>query len=200
MFLAGPQCLSANANHGVHLVYLSAPHSRLDAINGQCTGLSAYAEKRLRDCLSLAAVIAPHRPAAGAGYDSRLPPCCALQGQLSLTLALHSLALLPCARCSSIPNYAVVLLSPSSNMSILLLSTLVTFLFCSALVVADTNNHGVTFLYPTPNLTFNYKDTVNVSYTSNFSSPQLFTFCNPTGSNSVITGIPTRCRAIYAAN
>jgi len=58
-------------------------------------------------------------------------------------------------------------------------------LFLLDVIMAD--DHGVVFLYPPVGLTVNYKDTVNVSYTSNFGSPQLVTFCNEAGSNAVIT-------------
>lgn len=40
-----------------------------------------------------------------------------------------------------------------------------------------TANCGVEFLYPQPGLTFYYLDTVNVTYTSNFSNPTLFAWC-----------------------
>ena len=36
---------------------------------------------------------------------------------------------------------------------------------------------GVTFLFPTSGLEFKYLDTVNVTYTSSFGSPLLYTFC-----------------------
>lgn len=38
--------------------------------------------------------------------------------------------------------------------------------------------NGVTFLYPTKGLEFYYLDTVNVTWTSNFTTPFLFTFCS----------------------
>lgn len=41
---------------------------------------------------------------------------------------------------------------------------------------AETDN-GVTFLYPAGGEMFYYLDTVNVTYTSSFSEPYLFTFC-----------------------
>ncbi|KAI1497860.1 hypothetical protein F5X99DRAFT_351216 [Biscogniauxia marginata] len=39
------------------------------------------------------------------------------------------------------------------------------------------NTNGVTWQYPTEGLTFYYLDTVQVTYTSNFSGPFLYTFC-----------------------
>ncbi|KAH8803495.1 hypothetical protein F5884DRAFT_805704 [Xylogone sp. PMI_703] len=67
------------------------------------------------------------------------------------------------------------------SLSFSLLSIFVS-LFYSLLVSAD--DHGVTFLFPTSGLTLSLNDTVNVTYTSNFSVPLLFTFCaNTTGEN-----------------
>ncbi|KAK0654758.1 hypothetical protein B0T16DRAFT_337 [Cercophora newfieldiana] len=43
----------------------------------------------------------------------------------------------------------------------------------------DDPNHGVVFIYPTKDQIYNYMDTVNVTYTSPFPTPNLFTFCNP---------------------
>lgn len=43
--------------------------------------------------------------------------------------------------------------------------------------VAAENTNDVEFLYPTENLTFHYMDTVNVTYTSDFPTPQLWVFC-----------------------
>ena len=40
-----------------------------------------------------------------------------------------------------------------------------------------TAQNGVTFLYPTDGLVFNYLDTVNVTYQSEFAAPGLWTFC-----------------------
>lgn len=40
-----------------------------------------------------------------------------------------------------------------------------------------TDNHGVTFLYPTAGLTMYYMDNITVVYESNFSAPRLYTFC-----------------------
>ncbi|KAI0596797.1 hypothetical protein F4775DRAFT_562800 [Biscogniauxia sp. FL1348] len=40
------------------------------------------------------------------------------------------------------------------------------------------NTNGVTWQYPTSGLTFYYLDTVQVTYTSNFSDPNLYTFCS----------------------
>jgi len=57
-------------------------------------------------------------------------------------------------------------------------------------VSAADNNNGVIFLSPTPGLTVNYQDTVNVTYESPFPSPKLYTFCrNATDGSKLITGI-----------
>ncbi|KAH6684240.1 hypothetical protein B0J14DRAFT_646149 [Halenospora varia] len=48
------------------------------------------------------------------------------------------------------------------------------------------DNHGVNFTYPIEGLTLYRLDTVNVSWTSNFSTPLLYTFCkNKTGDNPI---------------
>ncbi|KAH8683242.1 hypothetical protein BGZ60DRAFT_215130 [Tricladium varicosporioides] len=53
-------------------------------------------------------------------------------------------------------------------------------------VVMAVDNHGVNFTYPTEGLTLYRLDTVNVSWTSNFSKPLLYTFCkNKTGDNLI---------------
>ncbi|KAG4427252.1 hypothetical protein IFR05_017266 [Cadophora sp. M221] len=43
--------------------------------------------------------------------------------------------------------------------------------------MAADKDTGVTFLYPPAGLTFNYLDTINVSYTSPFRTPYLVTLC-----------------------
>ncbi|KAB5523000.1 hypothetical protein GE09DRAFT_487184 [Coniochaeta sp. 2T2.1] len=45
-----------------------------------------------------------------------------------------------------------------------------------------TANCGVEFLYPQPDLMFYYLDTINVTYTSNFSNPTLFAWCGQSSS------------------
>ncbi|TGO34115.1 hypothetical protein BHYA_0212g00200 [Botrytis hyacinthi] len=54
-----------------------------------------------------------------------------------------------------------------------------TFLTCFSWSIGYTgaDDHGVVFLYPTDNLTINYLDTVNVTYTSPFPEPQLWIYC-----------------------
>ncbi|KAF7879459.1 hypothetical protein EAF04_000655 [Stromatinia cepivora] len=42
---------------------------------------------------------------------------------------------------------------------------------------AVADDHGVVFLYPPKNLTVNYLDTINVTYTSLFPEPELWIFC-----------------------
>jgi hypothetical protein len=54
--------------------------------------------------------------------------------------------------------------------------------------VAYAAVNGVTFQYPTDNLTFNYLDTVNVTWTSNYANPRLLTFCKNITSGSILTG------------
>ena len=66
------------------------------------------------------------------------------------------------------------------------------FAFCYiclvTLIIGD--DHGVVFLYPTSGLTLNYLDTVNVSYTSHFTSPLLYTFCyDPNNTASALQGM-----------
>lgn len=39
-------------------------------------------------------------------------------------------------------------------------------------------NHGVVFIYPTKDQIYNTMDTVNVTYTSPFPTPNLYTFCD----------------------
>ncbi|PQE03087.1 transmembrane alpha-helix domain-containing protein [Rutstroemia sp. NJR-2017a BVV2] len=63
-------------------------------------------------------------------------------------------------------------------------------------VAADSTN-GVEFLYPTEGLTLHYMDIVNVTYTSGFSSPQMWVFCSNASdvTASLITG---KCRELEA--
>ena len=58
---------------------------------------------------------------------------------------------------------------------------------------AESEN-GVTFLYPAGGEMFYYLDTVNVTYTSSFSSPYLYTFCS-TADDTVRQGECWRRRA-----
>jgi hypothetical protein len=54
------------------------------------------------------------------------------------------------------------------------------FLLIPSLVLAQPNcssNHGVVFTFPTTGDVFNYGDVVNVSWTSSFTTPLLYTFC-----------------------
>lgn len=70
------------------------------------------------------------------------------------------------------------------------------FAFLAHFAVAE---HGVTFLYPVDGLTLNYLDTINVTWTSNFSSPQLFTFCtNKTDSSLMFGTFPSLLLLIIA--
>jgi hypothetical protein len=43
--------------------------------------------------------------------------------------------------------------------------------------VLAENSHGVKFLFPTTGQILNYQDTVNVTWTSPFPKPLLYTFC-----------------------
>ncbi|TEY46282.1 hypothetical protein BOTCAL_0317g00020 [Botryotinia calthae] len=56
---------------------------------------------------------------------------------------------------------------------------ILTFLTCFSWSIGYTgaDDHGVVFLYPTDNLTINYLDTDNVTYTSPFPEPQLWIYC-----------------------
>ncbi|KAH7378050.1 hypothetical protein BKA64DRAFT_248383 [Cadophora sp. MPI-SDFR-AT-0126] len=54
------------------------------------------------------------------------------------------------------------------------LIALATLCFATSTIVADDD---VKFLYPPAGLTFNYLDTVNVTYTSPYKKPKLYTYC-----------------------
>ncbi|PVH79861.1 hypothetical protein DL98DRAFT_655232 [Cadophora sp. DSE1049] len=56
------------------------------------------------------------------------------------------------------------------------LAALATLFFATSTIAAD-NDNGVKFLYPPAGLTFNYLDTVNVTYTSPYKKPKLYTYC-----------------------
>jgi hypothetical protein len=43
---------------------------------------------------------------------------------------------------------------------------------------AGEDNHGVVFTFPTEGQVFNKMDTVNVTYTSPFSTPNLYLWCS----------------------
>jgi len=51
---------------------------------------------------------------------------------------------------------------------------------------ADDPNHGVVFIYPTKDQIYNLMDTVNVTYTSPFPTPNLYTFCDGGGRQGTI--------------
>jgi hypothetical protein len=51
------------------------------------------------------------------------------------------------------------------------------------------NTNGVTWLFPTTDQILHYEDTVNVTWTSHFSSPLLYTFCFNSTNNFAIQGI-----------
>ncbi|KUJ11606.1 uncharacterized protein LY89DRAFT_228276 [Mollisia scopiformis] len=72
-----------------------------------------------------------------------------------------------------------------AEISHLLLAVLCTFL--SLMVSADY--HGVTFLFPIDGLTLSHDDTVNVTYTSDFPVPLLYTFCRNSTDNNLITEV-----------
>ncbi len=56
--------------------------------------------------------------------------------------------------------------------------------------LAGADNHGVTFLYPTAGLAFNWLDTINVSWISRFQAPLLYAFClNDTGTGGLLTSM-----------
>lgn len=76
-----------------------------------------------------------------------------------------------------------------ADMSRLTVNGIVAIFILLIEVVMAVDNHGVNFTYPTEGLTLYRLDTVNVSWTSNFSTPLLYTFCkNKTGDNP-ITGM-----------
>jgi hypothetical protein len=55
-------------------------------------------------------------------------------------------------------------------------------LLASAVFARDDDpNHGVVFIYPTEKQTYNTRDTVNVTYTSPFPTPNLFLWCDGGG-------------------
>jgi hypothetical protein len=56
---------------------------------------------------------------------------------------------------------------------------------------APTGTNGVVFIYPTKDQIYNFMDTVNVTYTSPFPTPNLFTFCNGGKEQSRPLTIPT---------
>lgn len=65
----------------------------------------------------------------------------------------------------------------------LVLSCVCWSLLLSASGARANGENGVTFLYPAGGETFYYLDTVNVTYTSSFSQPYLFTFCSKADDN-----------------
>ena len=69
-----------------------------------------------------------------------------------------------------------------TDMSFILLA-----IFFLAAVVSGAEKNFVTFLYPPAGLTLNYMDTVNVSYTSQFPKPVLYTFCTKPNSRTTFT-------------
>jgi len=83
------------------------------------------------------------------------------------------------------------LLSSESSSHAVLTTTTTRCLLAAALVALglavgqasaqddDDPNHGVVFLYPaTKDLIFNLMDTINVTYTSPFPTPNLYAFCD----------------------
>lgn len=56
----------------------------------------------------------------------------------------------------------------------------------------DDPNHGVVFIYPTNDQIYNKMDTVNVTYTSPFPTPNLYLWCS-SGDGKITEGnIPSR--------
>jgi len=66
-----------------------------------------------------------------------------------------------------------------------------TFGFCYSMLLelmfAD-DYHGVVFLYLNSRLALNFCDTVNVTWTSPFPKPMLYTFCYNATTNGLISG------------
>lgn len=66
-------------------------------------------------------------------------------------------------------------------------SSILLVVFAAVTVNAAPNENGVEFLFPTDGLTLNYMDTINVTYTSPFPKPLLYTFCtNKTNTKKLI--------------
>jgi hypothetical protein len=57
--------------------------------------------------------------------------------------------------------------------------------------IQAVNNHGVTFLFPTAGQVLNYQDTINVTWTSPFPKPILYTFCYSATTNKQYQGKPS---------
>jgi hypothetical protein len=65
-------------------------------------------------------------------------------------------------------------------------------LLCYLILLKSTaagNTNGVTWLFPTTGLIPNYQGTVNVTWTSPFPKPLLYTFCFNATNNYAIDGI-----------
>ena len=54
----------------------------------------------------------------------------------------------------------------------------------------DDPNHGVIFIYPTSNQIYNMMDTVNVTYTSPFPTPNLYLWCDGGDRQGKFTPLP----------
>jgi hypothetical protein len=77
------------------------------------------------------------------------------------------------------------------------------FLLIPSLVLAQPNcnsNHGVVFTFPTTGDVFNYGDVVNVSWTSGFTNPLLYTFCSNSTSSDIQGTFLANCGQGVIAN
>lgn len=55
----------------------------------------------------------------------------------------------------------------------------------------DDPNHGVVFIYPTKDQIYHTMDTVNVTYTSPFPTPNLYLFCDGGGRQGELQFMPS---------
>jgi hypothetical protein len=77
---------------------------------------------------------------------------------------------------------------------------LAAILMVSAVLAHDDDpNHGVVFIYPTEKQTYNTKDTVNVTYTSPFPTPNLFLWCDGGGAGKYRESKIDRCLILMPA-
>ena len=63
------------------------------------------------------------------------------------------------------------------------------FLLFFTTEVTGADNESVKFIFPPAGLTFNYMDTVNVSYISRYPKPVLYTFCTKANSKKPLKSI-----------
>lgn len=66
------------------------------------------------------------------------------------------------------------------------------FVASAAASQGDDQNHGVVFIYPTAGQIYHVNDTINVTYTSPFPTPNLYGFCDGGGRQGEISTSMTR--------